>query len=143
MDEVQKFHELDREYGIEKAINLSTLWSPELANYYNKVDECVSNPLSTFLLIWAMEFSIPSTYHLMLDSFNESVKYNDFKVFLEKHIGHDECDHGPATLEWLNILLANNNYSNKDIGDAILCVSEVFNARVATYNKLESILNKP
>ena len=103
--EVESFHLMEREKGIDYAILNSSFWSDRSRDYAHALIACCKQPLATFIMMSVNEEMAPAIYQKALESFSLDLRFNKFRQFMERHVQFDKDAHGPDTLKWLAYFL--------------------------------------
>jgi hypothetical protein len=102
-----------------------------LNTYYDTVQELTKDPLTTFLMVAVSEVTIPETYLQILPHLTNP-RFERFCRFMRQHVALDGDEHGPASVDWLNMYLNirevglqnTNEYRCLPQEEAIACIDK-------------------
>lgn len=112
--------------SFEAAVRASPLWSPGSARYARNLQRCCKDVLTLFILMPANEELAPKVYARVLASLSSEGRFDGLRRFLERHVALDEGDHGPVTLEWLELYLRKARPSPARLKEATESVIALF-----------------
>lgn len=118
MTDLSAFMELEGRLGFDRAIEMSTLWSPKSVRYARGLKRCYEDPLALFILMPANEELAPRIYARALVSLCREPRFAKFRQFIERHVALDEEDHGPIALDWLELYLDKTGRTPERIREA-------------------------
>ncbi len=131
--DIEAFERDERGVGLFKAMLSSALWSSEMCRYARLLERVTRQPLVSWLIALVSEETIPRGYQVILDHLPPVEEFRAYRTFLARHIELDQGEHGPSTIEWVELCLAQGEYNSQEIDDAINLTIRFVEARISTY----------
>ena len=124
------FADLAEDHALFSLISRSGFWSQSARLFARNAITVSKNPLTVFILMTANEMLTPKLYARAAASLCRESRFDKFRQFLETHVDLDGDDHGPVTLDWLEMYLSRDREALKSVEWATECVVKIFSGSV-------------
>ena len=106
--------------GITEEAQGRKIWTKEPTAYaHHDTIVLLKNPLSTFILVPAIEEMTPRLFESISRNLSPEARFDKYRQFLDRHVEIDRSEHSSVTTDWLEYFLSKKHSSEYEIDESV------------------------